>query len=68
MIDTERINNRISQKGMTHRELAEYMGMSQARLNLKINNQKVMYLDEAEKLQEILEIPNDSFREYFFYN
>ncbi|MCD8030387.1 MAG: helix-turn-helix domain-containing protein [Bacteroides sp.] len=51
---------------LTQTKVAADMNIAQPTLSQKINNARPMDLEEAEKLQIILEIPDNEFKSYFF--
>lgn len=65
MVASELIKARIRERGRTQREIADEMGISQATLSLKINNERPLFLDEACQLAEILGVKKEFFA-YFF--
>ena len=67
MINSKKIKGRMTELGITQKELAEQMGIAQATVNQKINNIRSMDVEEAEKISSILNIPYKDFAEYFFY-
>lgn len=67
MINTNKIKGRMSEMQLTQKDIAEQMGLAQPTVNQKINNIRPMDLNEAEKLSDILKIPEEEFTTYFFY-
>lgn len=67
MINTNKIKGRMSEKQLTQKDIADKLGLAQPTVNQKINNIRPMDLNEAEKLSDILEIPENEFALYFFY-
>lgn len=65
MVATDMIKQKIRESGRTQKAIADEMGISQATLSLKINNERPLYLDEACVLAEILGIKKEFFA-YFF--
>lgn len=65
MVSSEMIKARIRERNMTQKVIADEMGISQATLSLKINNERPLYLDEACQLAEILGIKKEFFA-YFY--
>lgn len=55
MINTNKLRARIVEMGMTQKEVAEKIGMSEKTFSIKINNGK-FGLDEAEKMIDLLHI------------
>ncbi len=68
VINARKLMGLMVEKGMTQLDLAEAIGKKRAVISLKINNKRVMYLDEAEKIAELLEIKESDFGTYFFYH
>ncbi len=68
MVASEMIKNKIRESGMTQRVIADKIGISQATLSLKINNERPLFLDEACKLAEILGIKKEFFTYFFAKN
>lgn len=66
MINASKIKGRMREKEITQAQAAAYLGMAQSTFNQKVNNIRVMNLDEAEKLCEILEVDSGEFGKYFF--
>lgn len=56
----------MKEKMITQNDVAKTLGIAQPTANQKINNVRPMNLEEAEKLCELLEIPDFEFRTYFF--
>lgn len=55
MINANKLRARIVEMGMTQKEVAEKIGMSEKTFSIKINNGK-FGLDEAEKMIDLLHI------------
>ena len=66
MVDSRKIMQRASELGINQRIMAETIGIAQASMSLKINNKRPIMLDEAEKLQKLMQIPDADFCHYFF--
>ena len=66
MINTKKIKGKMAEKGLTQSTLAGVIGMAQATLSQKINNQRPMDIQEAYEIQKALEIPDHEFGTYFF--
>ena len=54
--------------GVRQKDIADALGLKQSSVNLKMNNQRPMMLDEAEKIAAMLGISDDMFASYFFSN
>ena len=65
MINANKIRARIVELGMTQKQVAEKIGMSEKTFSVKMNNGK-FGLDEAEKMIKVLKI--DKPDKYFFDN
>ncbi len=68
MLNTREILKLAKEKNISQKQLADAIGCAQSTLNLKIHNKRRMDLEEAEKLQITLEIPDSCFGFYFFAN
>lgn len=68
MINSRKVNARMKELELTQTKVAADMNIAQPTLSQKINNARPMDLEEAEKLQIILEIPDNEFKSYFFYH
>lgn len=66
MINSSRIKNRLKELSIRQKDVALELGLRQSSFNLKINNRRPMTLDEAEKIADILKIPDEEFSVYFF--
>lgn len=51
----------------TQKAFAEAMGVNVATLNAKLNGKTDWTINEVEKVAELLGIPANDVREYFFY-
>lgn len=63
MINANKIRARIVELGMTQKQLAEMIGISEKTLSVKMNNGK-FGLDEADKMIKVLKIEQPE--KYFF--
>lgn len=68
MIHTKKLKARIKRYGLTQARIAEYIGMSDSMLSMKISNKRAMTLAEAEAISKILNIADCEFSEYFLVN
>lgn len=68
MINTEKMKMRIKGHGLTQSKIAEFIGMSDALLSMKIRNKRAMTLSEAEAIARVLNIGDREFSEYFLVN
>lgn len=68
MVNSNKIKGRIVELGLTQKDLAKALGIATPTISQKINNVRSMSLDEAFTIADILKIPDEQFREYFFKN
>lgn len=68
MINSNKLNGRIRELGLTQRDCANILKISAPTMNQKINNIRPMSLNEASKLSDFLNIPIQEFPVYFFWN
>lgn len=61
-----KLRGRMREFGFTQAEMAKEIGVSEATLNLTLNNNRVFKQDEIMKACEVLEIPLTAVPEYFF--
>jgi len=66
MVNTKKIKARLVELGTTIAHISGDMDMTPYTLGRKIGNQSDMTLNEANKLQKLLDIPDDDFNAYFF--
>ena len=68
MINTNKLKGLMREREITQEYLAKTVGIRQSTLNLKLNNKRHMFLDEAEKIARVLDISDTDFKSYFFAN
>lgn len=68
MINTNKINGRLAELGLTRQAIAPGMDLTPYTLGQKISNKQPMTLDEALKFAIILKISKEEIVEYFFYS
>lgn len=66
MVNTLKLKGKIAEQNTTISKLASDMGLTAYSLGRKIGGRAIMTLDEANKLQTLLDIPDSDFRSYFF--
>jgi len=66
MVNSLKIKGKIVEQDTTISKLAAEMGLSAYSLGQKIGGKSIMTLDEADKLQSLLNIPDCEFKSYFF--
>lgn len=67
MINTKEIKKLLIDKELKIQDVAEYIGKSYSNTLLKINGKTPMTLNDAEKIQELLEIEDSNFAFYFLH-
>ena len=65
MVNTKEIKKRMVDYDLTTAQLADEVGMSVPYISSVINGKRSLTLHVAERIQEVLEIPNDRFGHYF---
>lgn len=66
MINTSKVKGRLAELSLTQKDVATALGIAQPTANQKINNNRPMDLDEAEKLANLLRLTPEEFQPYFF--
>lgn len=66
MVNSNKIRARIIEVGKTIAKISGDMNMTPYTLGRKISNQSDMTLNEANKLQQLLDISDADFNAYFF--
>lgn len=66
MHDPRKIKARLTELGLTQKDVAEALNIAPATASQKLNGIRPLYLDEAEKLFELLQLKDSQFRTYFF--
>lgn len=66
MVNANKLKGRIVELGLTQKDIAKALSIALPTASQKINNVRAMDINEAFKIAEVLKIPDDSFREYFF--
>ena len=56
----------MKEKDLSQEDVAKKLGIAQSTFSQKINGIRGLSLDEANKLSEVLEIPQNEFGDYFF--
>ena len=65
VINSEKIKQRMHEKRVTQKELADALGLKISSVSQKLNGKRTFYLHEAVKVCEVLEIPPEEFASYF---
>jgi transcriptional regulator with XRE-family HTH domain len=66
MLDRKMLKKRLENVGMTQKELASAIGISQPALSQKLTGVRPLTLAEAERIANALEIEPRDFGRYFF--
>lgn len=66
MINADKIRGRMREMRLSQDNVAKQMNLAQSTFSQKINGIRGMSLDEANELSQILKIPDEEFRVYFF--
>ena len=66
MVNTLKLKARIMEFGFTQKDLAKALNIALPTVSQKLNNKRPMYLQEADIIANLLEIPTQEFGEYFF--
>lgn len=64
--NTDRIKARMDELNITQAQLAQKIGIATPTICQKINNIRPFSLDEAERVANVLDIPDKDFGRYFF--
>lgn len=56
----------IKEKDMTQKDIAKSIGLSESTFNLKINGNTYFTQSEIYAISNLLEIPNELYKDYFF--
>ncbi len=68
MVNSNKIKGRMTELGITQKDIAKRLQLAPPTVSQKINNVRPMDLDEAEVIAQMLIIPADEFGIYFFSN
>lgn len=66
MVNTEKVMTRMKERGVTQSDIAEKLDIARPTVSQKLRNVRPMFLDEAERVCELLGIGADEFGTYFF--
>lgn len=66
MLNRNKIKARMTELELTQKDVAEALKIAPSTVSQKINGVRPLYLDEAQKLTEILNIEAGEFSTYFF--
>lgn len=68
MINTNKVKGRMVELGLIQKDIAEALNLALPTVSQKLNNVRPMDLKEAFIIADILKIPDEEFKEYFFKN
>lgn len=66
MYDYSKLKGRMKEKGFTQEGVANHINKNKSTLSLKLNNQSLFVQDEISDIVELLDIPGEEIKEYFF--
>ena len=66
MVNSKKLKGRIVELGLTQKDLAKALGVATPTVSQKLNNVRSMSVDEAFIIADLLKIPDEQFRKYFF--
>lgn len=67
MVNTQKLKGRIKEMNLTQENCAKVLKIRTPTFNQKINNIRPFSLSQAEILAKFLQIPDEQFGIYFFY-
>lgn len=67
MINSNKLNGRIRELGLTQKDCANVLKISSPTMSQKINNIRPMSLTEVSQLSDFLKISIEEFPVYFFW-
>lgn len=62
----DKLKGKIKEEGFSQKEIAEYLNIAPSTFSLKINGIVFFGADEIEKIAELLKIPGEQYKNYFF--
>nr|DAF37416.1 MAG TPA: Protein of unknown function (DUF739) [Caudoviricetes sp.] len=65
MVNTQAVLTRMKELNITQKTIANLWGCAQCTVSLKLGNKRPLLLDEAMKLQALLQIGDTEFCSYF---
>ena len=66
MINSDKVKGRMKELGITQRDMAKVLRMSEPAVSQKLNNQKATNLEQAKIIAYMLNIEGGELKEYFF--
>lgn len=66
MLDTKKLKAKIVEEGLTQKDLAKKIGVSENTLTRKINGKRDFYIGEIDKICEALHISDNSLKAQIF--
>lgn len=64
--DYSKLKGRIKEKGFTQEDIAKNINKDKSTVSLKLNNQSAFMQDEMMIIINLLDIPGEQIKEYFF--
>lgn len=64
--DGSKLKGRIRELNLTQDDVAQFLGINKSTFNLKVNGQVPFTQDEIASLIELLKIPDEEIKAYFF--
>ena len=68
MVNTKKLIDRMKEIGVNQARVADVLSLARPTVSQKLRNVRPMFLDEAEKLSNLLGIGPEDFCAYFFKN
>lgn len=64
--NSNKLKGIIKEKGMSQKDIASRINLSESTFNLKINGNAYFTQEEIYHISNLLEIPNELYKDYFF--
>lgn len=68
MLNSRKLKARMVELGLTLKDVADALSVNRSTASLKLNGHRPLYLEDAEKLCDLLHISASEFGAYFFTN
>jgi len=66
VFDYSKLKGRMKEKGFTQEDVAKHVNKGKSTISLKLNNQSTFMQDEMAIIINLLDIPKEQIKEYFF--
>ena len=66
MLNSRKLKARMVELGLTQKDVAEALSVNRSTASLKLNGRRPLYIEDAEKLCDLLRIPASEISAYFF--